>query len=106
MKTMKKAVLAGTVLVLLFCFSLLTRDVVMAKEQTTCPVMGGQVDKNIHMDYNGKRVYFCCPKCVSTFKKDPEKYVKKMKKEGVELEKAAEKAGKGAEHTDHSGHNH
>ena len=91
---------------LTFGFVLFNQDMVVAKEQTTCPVMGGQIDKNIHADYNGKKVYFCCAGCISTFKADPEKYVKKMKTEGVELEKTAEKAGKDAEHTDHSGHNH
>jgi len=60
------------------------------KQQTTCPVMGGKVNKEIHADYRGRRVYFCCKGCVGQFKKDPEKYLKKTKEEGV----APEKVGK------------
>ena len=30
------------------------------KPQTTCPVLGGNVDKNVYADYQGKRIYFCC----------------------------------------------
>jgi YHS domain-containing protein len=49
-----------------------------ATEQTTCPVMGGPIDKNIFVEYQGKKVYFCCKGCVDTFKADPEKYVAKL----------------------------
>ncbi len=48
------------------------------EEQKTCPVMGGEIDKKIFVDYKGKRIYFCCPACVDEFKKNPEKYLKKM----------------------------
>lgn len=47
------------------------------KPQTVCPVMGGPVDKNVYLDHQGKRIYFCCPACVPVFKKDPVKYLKK-----------------------------
>jgi YHS domain-containing protein len=57
--------------------------------QTRCPVMGGNIDKNIYTDYEGKRIYFCCQGCVETFKKDPEKYVSMMEKDGVVLESVA-----------------
>ena len=58
------------------------------KAQTMCPVMtGSKIDKKLFVDYNGKRVYFCCPSCPPMFNKDPEKYMKIMEKEGVELEK-------------------
>ena len=56
------------------------------KPQTTCPVMGGTIDKKVYADYKGKRVYFCCPRCIETFNKDPEKYLKKMKEAGEEPE--------------------
>jgi len=60
-----------------------------AKAQTTCPVMeGAPIDKSIYADYQGKRVYFCCPACPPAFRKDPEKYVKKIEDQGVVLEKA------------------
>jgi len=50
----------------------------VAGEQTTCPVMGGAIDKTIFTEYKGKKVYFCCKGCVDTFKADPEKYVSKL----------------------------
>ena len=55
-----------------------------AKAQTTCPVMGGKVNKKIYVDHEGKRVYFCCRGCVAKFKENPEKYLAKMKAAGVE----------------------
>jgi len=59
---------------------------VKAGPQTTCPVMGNPINKSYYVDYQGKRVYFCCPLCPPKFKADPEKYMKKMKDQGVELE--------------------
>jgi YHS domain-containing protein len=50
--------------------------------QKTCPVMGGEIDKNIYIDYKGRRVYFCCASCKEVFAKDPEKYLKKLPGEG------------------------
>jgi len=47
-------------------------------EQTTCPVMGGAVDKNIYTMYKDKKVYFCCNQCKAAFEKEPEKYVSKL----------------------------
>lgn len=57
-----------------------------AKPQTLCPVMGYAINKKIFVDHNGKRVYFCCNGCPETFKKEPDKYIKKLAAEGVELE--------------------
>ena len=58
-----------------------------AKVATTCPVMGGEINKEIFTDYKGKRIYFCCKGCPSEFNKDPEKYVKKMEAKGFVFEK-------------------
>lgn len=52
------------------------------KAQETCPVMGGELDKSIYVDHEGKRVYFCCGMCVEKFKKDPEKYLKVLSDKG------------------------
>ena len=59
-----------------------------ASVQTTCPVMGGKIDKDFYADHAGKRVYFCCSGCVETFKKEPAKYIKKLEDQGVTLESA------------------
>jgi YHS domain-containing protein len=57
------------------------------KKQTVCPIMGGPVNSSIYADANGKRVYFCCGGCPATFRKDPAKYIAKLEKDGVTLEK-------------------
>ncbi len=50
----------------------------VAGEQTTCPVMGNPIDKNIFIEYQGKKVYFCCKACPDVFKADPAKYIAKL----------------------------
>ena len=47
-------------------------------EQTTCPVMGGAINKDLFVEYKGKKVYFCCAGCEEQFNKEPEKYVAKL----------------------------
>ena len=37
------------------------------KAQTNCPVQGGEIDKEVFVDVDGKRVYFCCPGCDTKF---------------------------------------
>ncbi len=59
----------------------------LAAAQTTCPVMGGPVNKAIHADYKGERVYFCCNACPPQFRENPEKYLQKLKEMGQEPEK-------------------
>ena len=60
------------------------------KPQTLCPVLGGNIDKKVYVDYQGKRIYFCCQGCDAEFKKDPEKYMKKLQEQGITLEKCPE----------------
>jgi len=47
-------------------------------EQTTCPVMGGAINKDLFVEYKGKKVYFCCAGCEEQFNKEPEKYIAKL----------------------------
>ena len=58
------------------------------KAQTTCPVMGGAIDKSKFVDYEGKRIYVCCGGCIATVKKEPAKYVKQLEALGITLDKA------------------
>jgi hypothetical protein len=58
------------------------------KPQTTCPVMGGKINKELYVDAEGFRIYVCCGGCIGKIKADPAKYLKQLKAEGVELEKA------------------
>jgi YHS domain-containing protein len=57
--------------------------------QTLCPVGGGKIDPKVFTEYKGKKVYFCCDGCIEPFKKDPEKYVKKLPQFGGKDEPAA-----------------
>lgn len=87
---LKKLIVAGVVvLALLFNGSLFAAESPgKGSPQVNCPVMGGNIDKNVYTDYQGKRIYFCCSGCVEDFKKDPNKYLKRMEEQGVQLEKA------------------
>ena len=78
------AVMAG--LLLSGCGS----DEGQAKAQTLCPVMGNKIDKNYYIDYQGKRIYFCCEACPKAFRADPQKYMKKLTEQGVVLADAPE----------------
>jgi YHS domain-containing protein len=53
------------------------------KAQTHCPVMGGKINKEVYADYQGQRVYFCCPGCKKPFQENPDKYFKKLAEKGV-----------------------
>jgi YHS domain-containing protein len=60
------------------------------KPQTTCPVMGGPIDKKMYVDYKGKRIYVCCPGCIDSVKNNPEKYIRKLEKMGQGVETISE----------------
>jgi YHS domain-containing protein len=48
---------------------------------TTCVVSGeklGEMGKPHVIQYEGREVQFCCPRCEKEFKKDPAKYLKKI----------------------------
>ncbi len=69
--------------------------------QKTCPVMeGNRINPKLYVDHNGRRVYFCCKACVETFRKDPEKYVKKVD------EQLAKQKAAGSVQAGHEGHSH
>ena len=78
----------------------------VAKVQTTCPVMGGKINKKQFVDAKGKRIYVCCPGCIGKIEADPDKYIKKLEKDGVVLDETPKPAKHGGGHDDHKGHNH
>ena len=63
-------------------------DAKKAEPQTKCPVMGGDVNKKLYVDADGKRIYVCCPGCIDSVKKNPQKYIKEMEAKGIVLDKA------------------
>ncbi len=48
-----------------------------------CPVSGDKIDEKtkVTYEYQGKIYNLCCPMCTDPFKKDPEKYIKKVEQE-------------------------
>ena len=54
-----------------------------------CPVSDHDVDAAHAVSHKGRLVGFCCEDCVDSFKKSPDKFMKK-----VEAEEAKNKAGK------------
>ena len=63
-------------------------DAAEAQPQTKCPVMGGDVNKSLYVDANGKRIYVCCPGCIDAVKANPQKYIKELEAKGLVLDKA------------------
>jgi|GEM_PF-1894231 len=55
-----------------------------------CPVSGEKIEEEMKAtyEYNGKIYNFCCASCVKEFRKDPDKYIKKV---DDELKAASEK---------------
>ena len=79
------------------------------KKQTTCPVMGGKINKAQYADVNGKRIYVCCAGCIAKIKAAPDKYIKQMEAEGITMDKTPKKedhAEHSHDHGDHEGHKH
>lgn len=59
---------------------LMIAPAVMA-DNATCPVSGekvGEMGPPVTIDYQGKKVAFCCDSCVAKFQKDPAKYQAKL----------------------------
>lgn len=48
------------------------------KNQKTCPIKGNAIKKDIFIEYQGKKVYFCCLPCKDKFNADPKKYLPKL----------------------------
>ena len=48
-----------------------------------CPVSGEKIEEKTKAtyEYEGKVYNFCCTSCIDEFKKDPEKYIKKIEDE-------------------------
>jgi len=82
-----KKVLAFAI-TLLFTFSIALFGADMEKKQTMCPVKGKKVSSSSKVvEHEGFKIYVCCNGCVKSFKKNPKKYMAKLKKAGVKLEK-------------------
>lgn len=54
--------------------------------QTTCPVMGGAINKELFVDKDGKRIYVCCGGCIDAVSKDFSTYEAKLAESGQAVE--------------------
>jgi YHS domain-containing protein len=53
------------------------------KYQTVCPVTGKEINKDVHLDIQGHRIYFNNQDALDSMKANPDKYFKKAGEEGV-----------------------
>jgi YHS domain-containing protein len=51
-----------------------------------CPVTGDKINEEAKTtyEYKDKTYNFCCPMCIGEFKKNPEKYIEKIKEQETE----------------------
>lgn len=49
--------------------------------------IGGDMGKPITNNYMGQQIIFCCSDCPPKFKKDPEKYMKKLAEAEAKMQK-------------------
>ncbi len=68
--------------------------------QKTCPVMGGEIDPEVFIEYKGVRVYFCCWGCDKKFRDNPDQYIPKLP---VEIQ---EQIRQSSAPDNHGGHAH
>ncbi len=63
-------------------------------QNTTCPVMPGtEIDPAFFVDHEGERIYFCCDRCVTKFRANPDIYLATMAAEADAAARAKEQEG-------------
>ena len=78
-------------------------NVLFENIQTRCPVSGEEIDKTQYVDWNGRRIYFCCKKCVASFTKQPKLYLSNLDKPS---DSGSGERSESPESESHDGHNH
>lgn len=68
--------------------------------QTSCPIMGGPINKKLYADVMGHRVYVCCGGCIAKVKADPEAALRTIRQKGERPATIPEKAMKETPHGD------
>ncbi|HJZ67387.1 MAG TPA: YHS domain-containing protein [Blastocatellia bacterium] len=53
-----------------FVAKLSKEDQEAIKPNEVCPVSGEPVNRSLSLEFEGRKVYFCCEHCVETYKKD------------------------------------
>lgn len=57
-----------------------------AGTQKTCPVMGGEINKSLFVEQDGKKIYVCCESCIEELTNNFSKYEKKLTDSGQSVE--------------------
>ena len=73
---MKKMVMATLFFVL---FAPIASFAIMDAGNKFCPVSGDKISGKHFVEYEGKKYSLCCPMCSGKFKRNPAKYLAKMK---------------------------
>jgi YHS domain-containing protein len=60
-------------------------------QQKICPVMKRPINKDLFVEYKGRRLYVCCKSCLGAVKANPEKYADEIAKQVAERKEKAEK---------------
>ncbi len=50
--------------------------------QTTCPVLGAAINRDLYVDHDGQRLFVCCRGCLAKVEADPAKYVAVLAERG------------------------
>ena len=66
--------------------------------QTECPLSGKAIDASKFVEYEGKKVYFCCDGCPAGFEKEPAKYLSKLPQFAEDHDHEHEQDGHDHEH--------
>jgi YHS domain-containing protein len=53
-----------------FVAKMTKEDQEAVKANTVCPVSGEPIDKTKSVEFEGRKVYFCCDHCMDKYKKD------------------------------------
>mgnify|MGYP001170779952 CR=1 FL=1 len=59
-------------------------DSEVSLQSEICLIMGGSQISDHSYQYQGKTYYFCCSGCIEEFKKNPKKYISKVKEFNLE----------------------
>src|SRR5215510_12955605 len=86
----------GVVLAIWFC-ALCARadDALPASANKICLVMKDQPTRaDRFVDYQGKRIYFCCEKCIARFQREPAKFIASSSNSAAEVAPPLQTEGK------------
>ena len=58
--------------------------------QTLCPIMKLPIDRKLYRDFEGWRIYVCCPGCLDEVGRRAEDIIREHRERGIEFERVPE----------------